>query len=225
MDELRNWIARVGRNTWNNWPKRAYERASYRQRLAAVEFHLRESLDLAPAGQVRIIALCAGDGRDVINVVGSHPRCHEVSAWLVEADGNSIQTGTSWARAAGLQDNVRFLHCDATSYATYLGIAPADILLVCGVWGHVPPEERNSVIDACKAICRPGGVVIWTRGVRLGMARLHEICHLFTPSTWEQVRLTVTSTAKWAVATHRLLESAEKLPTSGRIFHFRTAAG
>ena len=70
MNRLRQWIVRAGRNTWNNWPQQAYARASYRRRLAAVERHLHESLDLAPAGEVRIVSLCAGDGRDVVDVVG-----------------------------------------------------------------------------------------------------------------------------------------------------------
>jgi hypothetical protein len=35
-----------------------------------VQGHLRAELDHAPAGDIRLISLCAGQGRDVIGVVG-----------------------------------------------------------------------------------------------------------------------------------------------------------
>ena len=67
--------------------------------------------------------------------------------------------------------------------------------------------------------------MIWTRGVRLGMARFDEIRELFARPQWEQARVTITPDANWAVATNRSLESVGKPPAGGPIFHFRTAAG
>ena len=225
MTRLRQWIARAGRNTWSNWPGIAYTRVGYQQRLAAVARHLSESLDLTPAGPVRIASICAGDGRDVVGVVKSHPRRNDVRAWLVELDGNSVATGVAHVRRAGLEHTVNFLHADATSFVTYRNIAPADVLLVCGVWGHVPPEERTSLVHACGVLSKPGGVVIWTRGVRHGTARLEAIRERFAGPAWEEVRVTITPDAKWAVATYRNVGPASAMPTSGQIFHFQTAAG
>jgi hypothetical protein len=225
MTRLRQWFTRAGRNTWSDWPGKAYTRAGYQQRLAAVERHLDESLLLAPVGPVLIASMCAGDGRDVVGVVQSHPRRSDVIAWLVELNGNSVAAGVAHARRAGLERTVNFLHADATSFATYGNIAPADILLVCGVWGHVPLEERASLVRACGTLCTPGGVVIWTRGVRRGTARFEAIRELFAGPAWEEIRATITPDAKWAVATHRYLGPASAPPTSGQIFHFQTVAG
>jgi hypothetical protein len=225
MSRLRQWIARAGRSTWNNWPRKAYTRASFQERLAAVERHLGDGLDLAPDGPVRIASMCAGDGRDVLGVVESHPRRGDVVAWLVELDGNSVAAGAVHARRTGLEHRVNFLHADATSFATYRNIAPADVLLVCGVWGHVPLEERASLVRACGMLCRSGGVVIWTRGVRRGTARFEAIRQLFAGPTWEEVCVTITPDAKWAVATHRNMGPASALPVGGQIFQFQTTAG
>ena len=98
MTRLRQWFARAGSNMWSDWPAKAYARAGYQQRLAAVERHLGESLDLAPGGPVRIASMCAGDGRDVLRVVKSHPRRSDVVAWLVELSGNSVADGAAQAR-------------------------------------------------------------------------------------------------------------------------------
>jgi hypothetical protein len=225
MNRLRRLIASAGRNTWNNWPARAYERDSYRHRLAAVEQHVCDALDCAPAGEIRVVSICAGDGRDLIDVVATHPRRGDVSAWLVEADRNSVEAGIASAKAIGLQDSFCFLRTDATKYETYQNIPRADILLLCGVWGHVPAEERDAVARACGALSRQGGSVIWTRGVRLGMERLDEISAHFRAPQWKQKSLTITSDRKWAVVTQSQMMTAASPPKDSRIFHFQTAAG
>ncbi len=225
MTRLRQWFARADNSTWSDWPGKAYTRAGYQQRLAAVERHLGESLDLAPGGPLRIASMCAGDGRDVLRVVKTHSRRSDVVAWLVELSGNSVADGAAHARRAGLEHTVNFLHADATSFATYRNIAPADVLLVCGVWGHVPLDEQASLVCASGMLCKPGGVVIWTRGVRQGTARFDAVRALFASPTWDEVRVTITPDAKWAIATHRCLGPASVLPASGPIFHFQTAAG
>jgi len=225
MSRLRELIARAGRNTWNNWPRRAYDRGSYQHRLEAVEQHLHTALDRAPAGRIRVVSICAGDGRDVINVVDSHSRRGDVTAWLVEADCKSVEAGIARARAAGLDNHVRLIQADATMFATYQDIPRADVLLFCGVWGHVAAEERDSVVAACRALCCQGGSLIWTRGVQFGMARVDEIRGLFRESQWEQAQETITSDKKWVVVTHRLRQPNTSPPSNGRIFHFRTTAG
>lgn len=225
MIHIREWAARLGRNTWRDWPTRAYRRGGLQTRLATVKRHLRECIDLAPQGAVRIVSVCAGDGRDVTDVVDSHPRRVDVSAWLVEADSASIATGEQRARDVGLHDSVRFLHADASTYATYIGIAPADVVLFCGVWGHVPPADRSSVAMALRSLCRPGGVVLWTRGVRRGVWRFDEVRSHFAGQEWGEIRTTFTEDGKWAVATFRVLDSVDPLPTSGRFFDFQTGAG
>jgi hypothetical protein len=226
MTRLRQWLRRGLRpGTWNGWPERAYQQDPYRQRLSAVQDRLAECLDQAPVGPVRIISVCAGDGRDAISVLTTHPRRHDVSAWLIEQDQRSVLDGSRRAARVGLANTVTFLNGDATDYATYQRIAPADIVLLCGVWGHVPTLERIPLVRALTALCKTRGVVIWTRGVSKGLERLHEIQSVFAASSWEQSRVSFTSDKKWAVVIQRYLALPIPLPSSGRIFHFRTGAG
>ena len=44
------------------------------RRLELVQGHLHAELEHAPAGGIRLISLCAGQGRDVIGVLAGHPR-------------------------------------------------------------------------------------------------------------------------------------------------------
>jgi hypothetical protein len=161
----------------------------------------------------------------VIGVVGSHPRRSDVTAWLVEQNPQSVAAGVCRLADAGLENSVAFLTGDATLYTTYEKIAPADIVLLCGVWGHVPADERTQLVRALACLCKPAGAVIWTRGVAKGMIRLQQIQVHFAGSSWEQVRVSLTPDKNWAIVTHRCRGSACELPTSGQIFHFRAGAG
>ena len=225
--KLRQWLRRFGSGEWGGWPEQAYQRDAYQQRLSAVQEHLAECLDAAPPGPVHIISICAGDGRDVIGVLESHPRRDDVSAWLVESNEQSVDFGIRRAQSAGLERTVNFVNEDATDYVTYRNMAPADIVLVCGVWGHVPTPERKLLLRAIASLCKPNGVVIWTRGVSKGMHRLHEIEALFaeSPTAWATARISLTSDKKWGVVTHRYCGQTLERPEAGRIFRFERSAG
>lgn len=72
---------------WAAWHEAYDDPASpLAQRLTVVRARIADALSAAPPGPVRLIAMCAGDGRDVIPVLAGHPRGREVSARLVELD-------------------------------------------------------------------------------------------------------------------------------------------
>lgn len=225
LGALASGLKRLTSRVWSGWPEAAYQQPRYRQRLAAVQEHLAQSLDQAPRGALRIISMCAGDGRDVIGALQSHQRRTDVTAWLVELNRQSVSAGFRDAQDAGLQDVVTFLNQDATLYATYKDFVPAAIVLVCGVWGHVPAQERALLVDGIASLCKPGATVIWTRGVSQGMSRFREIETHFSGSRWQQDRLTCTSDSNWAVATYRYCGPPVDLPRNGRLFHFQRRAG
>ena len=223
--KLRQRLRRIRSRSWSGWPTAAYAHARYQNRLQAVQEHLCGSLNEAPAGPLRLLSLCAGDGRDVIGILRTHERRLDVSAWLIELDRQSVTSGAREASVAGLGHTVHFRQADATDYATYLDVAPADIVLVCGVWGHVPAHERASLAGALAGLCKPRGTVTWTRGISKGVARLREIELLFGQPEWEPVRITTTADEKWTVASYRYAGAQFELPPAGRIFNFHRYSG
>jgi putative methyltransferase len=219
---LRQWFRHV---TWNEWPQWAYRHPAYQQRLTAVQEHLAAALAAAPLGRIRLLSICSGDGRDVLGVLQLHPRRDDVTAWLVEKSAESAATGARQAQQLGLDHAVRFLSADATVFDTYQGIAPADIILLCGVWGHVPVTERQLLVDALMRLCAGGGVVIWTRAIAKGMRRLEQIRSHFWSPTWQELSQTITPDCHWAVVTHRYGGASLDVPARGQLFHFQAGAG
>ena len=129
---------------------------------------VRGALDDTAPGQdrgepIRIISLCAGQGRDVIDVLATHQRAAEVEALLVELDPALAEFARQRAAEAGLGELVRVEQGDASLCHWYAGSVPADLVLVCGIFGNISGEDISATIRALPAFCRPGGNVVWTR--------------------------------------------------------------
>jgi ubiquinone/menaquinone biosynthesis C-methylase UbiE len=114
-------------------------------------------------GPIRVVSLCAGQGRDVIDVVATHPRGSEVLALLVERDPALVGFAADRAAAAGVGDRIRVVEGDASRSCLYAEDVPADIVLVCGVFGNISAGDITRTIQAMRGWCVPGGHVIWTR--------------------------------------------------------------
>jgi hypothetical protein len=138
---------------------------------------------------------------------------------------HSVSAGRKQAAALGLSRQVNFIHADATDFATYQMFAPADVLLLSGVWGHVSLDTRTTLVDSLAALCRPGGTVIWTRGAKKGAERVRQIRSLFAPNMWSELSFESTPDKNWVVASYRNQSSSRALPPSGRIFRFERRAG
>jgi hypothetical protein len=152
------------------------------RRLSSVQSMVRAALDELPSdgthpGPIRIVSLCAGQGRDVIDVVATHPRGPEVSALLVELDPALVAFARDRAAAAGvaaagagadsgaggMAGRIRVVEGDAAQARLYAEDVPADIVLVCGVFGNISAADITRTIQAMRGFCAPGGHVVWTR--------------------------------------------------------------
>ncbi len=77
----------------DSWPAR---------RLAVVQEQVPRALDASPPGPLTVVSLCAGEGRDLLEVLPTHPRRDDVRARLVELDPRSTAVAEESIRVAGL---------------------------------------------------------------------------------------------------------------------------
>jgi hypothetical protein len=140
--------------------------SSLAARLRRVQYHLSRAIDQAPSGPVRIISLCAGQGHDVLGVLADHPRRIDVTATLVEIDPQNVEEAMRRAAEAGLpQIDVR--QADASKVSSFQDVLPANVLLLCGIFGNISTADIERTIKAAPALCAAGATVIWTRHRRL----------------------------------------------------------
>lgn len=148
---------------WAAWHEAYDDPSSFLNvRLRKVRQRLSEAIGAAPAGPVRLVSLCAGQGRDVIGVLPGHPRRDDVHAVLVESDPRNAEAARRAAAQAGL-GQVEVREADAAAVAGFADALPADVLLLCGIFGNISDEDIKFTVGAASAMCRPGGTVIWTR--------------------------------------------------------------
>jgi hypothetical protein len=106
--------------------------------------------------------MCAGQGRDVIGVLADHPRRPDVDALLVELDPDLVATARAAADAAALSQ-VHVTQADASITSAYTPLLPADIVMICGVFGNISEDDIHTTILELPHLCGTGATVIWTR--------------------------------------------------------------
>jgi hypothetical protein len=147
---------------WHVWHEEyADPTSSLSRRLGVVRRLLGPVIAGLGPGQ-RVLSLCAGDGRDVIPVVAARPPERRPELILVELDSGLAAKARDGAAAAGVAATV--VVGDAGRSGTWQDHLPADLLMLCGIFGNVSDEDIQRTIDAARSMLTPGGTVIWTRG-------------------------------------------------------------
>ncbi|MCE6997844.1 class I SAM-dependent methyltransferase [Saccharothrix sp. S26] len=187
------------------------------RRLRAVQAQVRAALDESPPGPLRALSLCAGQGRDLLEVLADHPRRDDVRARLVELDPRNAAIAEAAARAAGLT-GVEVLTADASLTDHYRDLAPADLVLVCGVFGNITDEDVERTVDHCAELCRTGGAVIWTRH-RGAPDLVPSICAWFEDRGFDRYWLSDPN-ADYGVGSHRFRAAPPPLTAGARMFTF-----
>ncbi len=203
---------------WNAWHEN-YDLADswMARRLQTVRAQIGAALSGAPAGDLRVISLCAGEGRDLLYVLAEHPRRNDVRAKLVELDPRNTAAAAKQAGLAGLQ-NVDVVTGDAALIDLYEDTAPADLVLICGVFGNITDADIEHTIAACSQLCRAGGTVVWTRH-RAAPDRVPQICEWFEAQGFELQWLSAAD-AGFGVGVHRFAGTPQPLRRGDRLFEF-----
>lgn len=207
---------------WQQWHHDYDDPASrLSERLRVVQSHVTAALDerVGQPGPIRIISMCAGQGRDVIGALAGHPRRQNVAALLVELDETLAEAARTDASAAGLA-GIGVRCADASISDTYAGVAPADVLLACGIFGNISNDDIRRTIDQLPMLCAPGATVIWTRYGRPGDDLAPEICRWFVDRGFEEARFEASDERSYRVGSHRLIADPPPFEPGVRLFQF-----
>jgi hypothetical protein len=141
-----------------------------------------------------------------------------VRARLVELDPELAADARSAAADAGLT-GVEVVVGDAALTDHYLELAPADLVLVCGVYGNISNADVEATVAACTALCATGGTVVWTRGRKPELELVPRICGWYEERGFERVWL-ADPEIQLCVGAHRYTGVPEPLRGGRRLFDF-----
>jgi hypothetical protein len=183
-----------------------------------VQGHLRAELERAPAGDVRLISLCAGQGRDVIGVLTGHPRRDDVRARLVELDERNVAFARQAAQVAGLH-GVEVWRADAGITDACAGAVPAQVVLACGIFGNITDSDIQATVAALPSLCAPNALVLWTRH-RLPPDLTPAIRSWFKEASFREEAFDDSQDGFMSVGAHRLTGDPAPLALGQRLFWF-----
>ena len=132
------------------------------RRLRVVQSFIRDALDAAPAGTVRVVSMCAGQARDLVGALAGHPRRGDVTGRLVELDPANAAYSRRSLEEIGIT-GIDVVEGDAGALSAYDGAVPADLVLACGVFGNVPDTDIARTVALLPRLCADGATVVWTR--------------------------------------------------------------
>jgi hypothetical protein len=183
------------------------------RRLRVVRQRIRETLDAAPPGEIRVLSMCAGQGLDLLGVLEDHPRTPDVRAILVELD----PTNAAKARDSAPPE-VEVKIGDAARSGAYAAVVPVHLALVCGVFGNISDADIHTTITELPRFCAPGATVIWTRH-REAPDLTPTIRNWFAGNGFTEVAFDFEDGYHYGVGTHRLI--GEPLPYRDDLHLFR----
>ncbi|MEW2484368.1 class I SAM-dependent methyltransferase [Mycobacterium sp. NPDC049093] len=203
---------------WHSWHD-DYDRpdSALAHRLRAVQTLIGQALDEAPAGPLRVVSLCAGQGRDLLEVLSDHPRRDDVRARLVELDPRNAEIAAETVNRFGLT-GVDVVTGDAALIDRYQDLIPADIVVACGIFGNITDEDIERTIGFLPQLTRTGGTVLWTRG-RTVPDRVPLILNWFDERSFDLVWVSQPDVS-YGVGAHRFTGSPEPLTPGAQIFTF-----
>jgi hypothetical protein len=200
---------------WRKWHTE-YDDPSSRlaERLRVVQGYVRDALDTMPPGPIRAISACAGEGRDLLGVLGDHPRRADVTGRLVELDPVLAATAVDHA-----PPGIEVVCADAAQASAYAGVVPADLVLACGIFGNISADDIRRTVEALPELCAAGATVVWTRH-RRGPDLTVDIRQWFTTAGFEEVGFTTADDFLFGVGAHRLVGAPAAFAPDRRLFTF-----
>lgn len=204
---------------WVEW-HRQYDDASsdLSARLSAVQQELERSLAGRRKREPALISICAGQGDDVLGVLARTRPRGRVHARLIELDPRLAGVAQKRIQDWGLE-GVEVLQADAGLTSSYEGFPPADVVLVCGVFGNIADRDVLRTIDTLPQLIAAEADVIWTRS-RRKPDLTPSIRKRFAQAGFSERAFLAPDQYEWSVGVNRFVGEPRTLQRDERIFTF-----
>jgi hypothetical protein len=137
-----------------------------------------------------------------------------VAGLLVELDPANVSEAQRRLTETDIP-GVRAVVGDAGRPDAYVGAVPADLMLVCGVFGNISDDDVHRTITALPMFLAASGTVVWTRHRRVPDLT-DRIRAWFRDSDFNEESFDSPGTERFSVGMHRFGGAPRKLIDEGQ---------
>lgn len=205
---------------WQAW-HRAYADpvSDLSRRRRSVQRQIEAWLDGRPGERLRVVSACSGDGRDLLEVLARRPDAGRVSALLLELDEGLSADAEEYA-ATERVERVDVRREDAGLTDSYADAVPADLVMMCGVFGNVTDADLRATIGLLPRLCAAAATVIWTRGAFSSGDLTPAIRGWFAETGFDEIAFDAPVDAGYRVGAHRLAAAPQPWEPGRTLFTF-----
>jgi hypothetical protein len=189
------------------------------RRRRSVQQQIESWLDSRADPVLRVVSACSGDGGDLLGVLERRADAGRVRARLLELDDGLAADAQHRAAARDLA-GVDVRRADAGRTDSYAGAVPADLVMMCGVFGNVSDDDLRATVHLLPQLCAPAATVIWTRGRFASGDLTPSIRRWFEQAGFDEVAFDAPEDATYRVGVHRLRVEPEPLEAGRTFFTF-----
>ena len=207
---------------WKAWHTRYQTDTELQARLEQVKAYINEALLALPAGKLNIVSICSGDGRDLIEVLPTHPRREDVVGWLLEYNESLVHDAQQAILHHGLGMSLFPCVADATDAKQYAGIPLAHLVVLAGVFGSVEDGEIARFLCNLQVLCAPSAYVIWTQNISTleGQRRTETLQQALSRQEFSSISVVTTPQQRYHVGLHRYVGGHVSRQLDDRLFTF-----
>ena len=188
-------------------------------RLGVVRELLDEAVASHDGGSLRVLSLCAGDGRDVLPVLARWQAHKEISGRLVELQSDLAHRARDEAHSVSLQ-RLEVICGDAAEPTNCTkGAIPADLIVACGIFGNISDAGVQRLVESIQAMCAPGANVVWTRH-RRDPDLTPKIREWFASAGFEEHAFRSPGPGSYSVGRHQMVGAPSRITLTDPLFTF-----
>lgn len=177
---------------------------------------IAKRIDRTAPDPISALSICAGDGRDILQVLAGRHDASRVKATLVELDPGLCAVARAEASENKLT-GVDVRQADAGITETYAGVSPADLVILVGLFGNISDADVRATVEILPALCKPDALVVWAR--RNDPEVVEKVRKWFGAEGFREV-FTSRFNAVFYVGAHHFVGEPRPLPAAHRFFTF-----
>jgi hypothetical protein len=196
--------------TWNDWHIIYDDKESAPYKRSLLTQQLINNYLISHKKNIIILSICSGQARDILPAIAGREDKDRITTYLLDIDKDCLEYAQEYACIHDIP-NVHTINKDASLKESYDDIPKADLIVICGLFGHLVPEDIATTASFLAHISDNDAHVIWSIN-----QNFNQTIDIFT--SLQHSHIAFMYGESFVVATHRINKNLVSVPD--KLFNF-----